>query len=338
MPIAAVVGLFVLAAAVIAVAGTRLTKDADRLADLTGWGEAVVGAVLLGAVTSLAGVVTTLTAAAGGHPQLAVGNAIGGIAVQTAFLAVADLCYRGSNLEHAAASLKNLMYSVLLLGLLVLMILGAAMPEVTLLGAHPVSPLVLIAYLAGLWLVQKASQEPMWQPRQTERTVEDEPDGGKVDVGRRKLLTRIAVNAALVAAAGWAVAQTGVEIADRTGLSETFVGALLTAFVTSLPELVVSVAAVRAGALTLAVGNIVGGNSFEVLVVSAADFVYRDGSILHTATPGQELVIALTALLMAVLLMGLLHRQREGIAGIGWESALILALFLAGYAVLGTMG
>lgn len=338
MPTAAVVGLFVLAAAVIAVAGTRLTKDADRLADLTGWGEAVVGAVLLGAVTSLAGVVTTLTAAAGGHPQLAVGNAIGGIAVQTAFLAVADLFYRGSNLEHAAASLKNLMYSVLLLGLLVLMILGAAMPEVTLLGAHPVSPLVLIAYLAGLWLVQKASQEPMWQPRHTERTVADEPDGGKVDVGRRKLLTRIAVNAALVAAAGWGVAQTGVEIADRTGLSETFVGALLTAFVTSLPELVVSVAAVRTGALTLAVGNIVGGNSFEVLVVSAADFVYRDGSILHTATPGQELVIALTALLIAVLLMGLLHRQREGIAGIGWESALILALFLAGYVVLGTMG
>ena len=337
MPLPAVIGLFVLAAVVIAVAGTRLTRDADRLADATGWGEALVGAVLLGGITSLAGVVTTLTAAAEGHPQLAVGNAIGGIAVQTAFLAIADIFHRRGNLEHAAASLKNLMYSVLLLGLLVMLILGAATPEVTLLGAHPMSPLLFVAYVAGLRLVQHASREPMWKPRNTERTVEDEPDGEKVDTSRGKLAARIALWGSLVAVAGWGVAHTGVQIADRTGLSETFVGALLTAFVTSLPELVVSVTAVRAGALTLAVGNIVGGNSFEVLVVAGADFVYQRGSILHTASAGQELVIALTAVLMAVLLMGLLHRQREGIGGIGWESALILVLFLAGYGVLATL-
>lgn len=337
MSLAAILGLFVLAAAVIGVAGTRLTRDADRLADLTGWGEAVVGAVLLGAVTSLAGVVTTLTAAAKGLPQLAVGNAIGGIAVQTAFLAVADLFYRRANLEHAAASLRNLMYSVLLLGLLVLLMLGAAMPEVTLLGAHPVSPLLLVAYVAGVWLVEHANEEPMWRPLDTEATVADEPDGGKVEVGRGKLAARMAAWSALVAVAGWGVAQTGAQIADRTGLSQTFVGALLTAFVTSLPELVVSVAAVRAGALTLAVGNIVGGNSFEVLVVAGADFVDQDGSILHAASAGQQIVVALTAVLMAVLLMGLLHRQRQGIAGIGWESALILVLFVAGYLVLSTV-
>lgn len=338
MPLAAVVGLFLLAAVVIGVAGTRLTRDADLLADLTGWGEAVVGAVLLGAVTSLAGVVTTLAAAAEGHAELAVGNAIGGIAVQTAFLAVADLSYRRANLEHAAASLQNLMWSVLLIGLLVLLILGAATPEVTVLGAHPVSALLLVAYVAGVWLVQHAGEEPMWRPRDTETTVTDVPDGGKVEIGRGRLATRIAVSSALVAVAGWGVAETGVDIAGRTGLSETFVGALLTAFVTSLPELVVSVAAVRAGALTLAVGNIVGGNSFEVLVVAGSDFVYRDGSILHTATAGQELLVALTAVLMSVLLLGLLHRQRHGIAGIGWESALILVLFLAGYAVLWAVG
>ena len=99
----------------------------------------------------------------------------------------------------------------------------------------------------------------------------------------------------------------------------------------------VSVQAVRPGALTLAVGNIVGGNSFEVLVVAAADFVFQEGSILHAATASQAFIVALTSLLMAVLLIGLLLRQRQGLGGIGWESTLIIVLFLAGYAVLYTL-
>lgn len=73
------------------------------------------------------------------------------------------------------------------------------------------------------------------------------------------------------------------------------------------------------------------------LVVAAADFVYLDGSLLHSASQDQAFVIALTALLMAVLLIGLLHRQRQGPAGIGWESSLIVVLFLAGYGILYTL-
>lgn len=146
------------------------------------------------------------------------------------------------------------------------------------------------------------------------------------------------MSGAAVAAAGWVIALAGAEIAERTPMSETFVGSLFTAVATSLPELVVSVHAVRQGALTLAVGNIVGGNSFEVLVVAASDFVYRDGSILHATTRGQAFVVALTALLMAVLLMGLLYRQERGPARIGWETSLIIVLFLAGYGVLYTLG
>lgn len=125
----AVVGAFAAAAAVIALAGSVLTRAADVLADLTGIGEALVGAVLLGGVTSLAGVVTSLAAAGHGHPTLAVSNAIGGIAVQTFFLAIADLAYRKANLEHAAASLPNVMNSALLLGLLVLVLLVVVAPE-----------------------------------------------------------------------------------------------------------------------------------------------------------------------------------------------------------------
>lgn len=337
-PLWAIVASFAAAAGVIAWAGTILTRAADVFADLTGIGEAMVGAVLLGAVTSLAGVVTSLVAAADGYPTLSVSNAIGGIAIQTVFLAVADVTYRKANLEHAAASLPNLMNSALLLGLLVLLLLVIVSPEVTVWGVSPGSPLVLLAYVCGVTLAHRASEKPLWRPVNTLETVADEPEVESEGHSLPEVAVKLVVSGAFVAAAGYLVAETGAELAERTPMSESFVGSLFTAFATSLPELVVSVQAVRRGALTLAVGNIVGGNSFEVLVVAVADFVYRDGSILHAATQSQAFIVGLTALLMAVLQIGLLYRQRHGVGGIGWESALIIALFLGGYGVLYTLG
>ncbi len=110
--------VFSVCALVIAIAGTRITRVVDQLADRTGLGEATAGAVLLGAATSLSGSVLSVTAAYRGHPELAVSNALGGIAVQTFFLAIADMVYRRANLEHAAASAPNMMQNGLLIRLL----------------------------------------------------------------------------------------------------------------------------------------------------------------------------------------------------------------------------
>lgn len=123
--------IFVICAGAIALVGTRMTKLSDRLADRTGLGEAIMmGAVFLGGSTSLSGIVTSVTAAASDHPSLAISNAIGGIAAQTVFLAIADLFYRRANLEHAAASVANLIQGTLLITLLSLPLLAIATPEI----------------------------------------------------------------------------------------------------------------------------------------------------------------------------------------------------------------
>lgn len=329
-----VILVFLVASVVIALAGTRLTKYADQLADLTGLGEALVGSVLLGAITSFAGLVTSLTAAWQGYPALAISNAIGGIAVQTFFLALADIFYKKANLEHAAASLSNLMYSTLLIGLLAMVLLLFYTPEVSTLNFHPGSILILVIYLFGLRLISKSEKTPMWHPRFTKETIEDKPHYSKITTSMKKVVTGFIITAVLVAISGYFLARTGIAITERTGLSESFVGGLLTAFATSTPELIVSIAAVRQGALTMAVSNIVGGNSFEVLIVALADFLYLDGSIYQAITGHQAFIIVLTLSLMVVLLMGLLHRQEKGIARIGWESALIILLFAAGYVLM----
>ena len=137
---------FALAAAIIFFSGLRLTILADRLADRTGLGEAIAGGVLLGAATSFSGTIVSITAALDGHASLAFSNSIGGIAVQTAFLAVADVAYRKANLEHAAAELANIFQALVLIGLLALPLSAMVLPEVTIFAVHPVSFLIPLVY------------------------------------------------------------------------------------------------------------------------------------------------------------------------------------------------
>jgi cation:H+ antiporter len=339
LPVAA--ALFAVSTAVIVVAGTRLTSRADRLADRTGLGEAITGAVFLGACTSLPGITASVTAAIDGRPALSLSNAVGGIAAQTAFLAVADIAYRRANLEHAAASLLNMMQSALLVVLLAVLLLGMFSPGVSVLGIHPVTPLLFLAYGLGLRLIRDARGRPTWEPTMTAETAIDRPDepegGGRI---RRSLFVQLVLAAALVVVAGWVLTRSAESLADRTGLADTLVGGVFTAICTSLPELVTSVAAVRRGALTLAVGGIIGGNAFDTLFAGMADIAYRPGSIYHAARAeggGQAMLIVLSIVMTSVLLLGLLRRERQGVANIGFESVLVLALYGGGVVLLASM-
>lgn len=331
LPIAAVCGLFALAAGVVCVAGTVMTGLADRLADRTGLGEAIAGAMFLGISTSLSGTVTSISAAVVGDVSLAVGNAVGGIGVQTAFLVVADLAYRRVNLEHAAADANHLLQAALLLLLLSLPLLAWLTPELTVWALHPVSLALPVVYVFGMRASVSLRQRPMWRPERTSDTradTPDEPAGGWI--GLVPLLVGFAALAALLAGAGWLIAVTGARIADAFVLSQTVVGAALTATATSLPELVTTLVAVRRGALQLAVGGIIGGNTFDVLFLSASDLAYRDGSLYHAMRQADALLLVSVMAITAILLIGLIKRERKGI---GFEGTAILAAYAASLAL-----
>jgi cation:H+ antiporter len=333
-PLTASIVLFIVAAIIIGICGVMLTARAERLARDTGLGQAMTGALFLGAITSLAGLITSMTAAFDGHPQLAVSNAVGGIAVQTAFLAMADLIYRHANLEHAAASEANLVQGALLVLLLAIPLLASHTPETTIFGIHPVSILLFTGYLFGLRLLSGAQRHPMWRPR---RTIHTQTESQAQRTGQPPGILAwgaFLALASLVAAAGWVVARAGLSIAVHSGFSEGLVGTLFTATTTSLPEAVIAFAAVRRGALTLAVGDIIGGNTFDVLFLSFSDLAYRQGSLYHAITGTQLFWLTISLLMAAVLLLGLIRREKHGIANIGFESFLVLAFYLAGILLL----
>ncbi|MDX1667666.1 MAG: hypothetical protein R3350_10565 [Saprospiraceae bacterium] len=336
-PIWVNISAFLLATGIIVLSGTRLAKFADQLADKTKLGEAITGTIFLGLITALPGLVASVTAAWEGRPALAISNAIGGIAIQTTFLAFADIAYPKANLEHAAASATNLIQTVILLGLLTMIFLGLSGPDIAVFHISPFSLLLFFSALAGFWLVFNTKKSPMWKPTQTSSTVEDVPDEEHMEKDLSLLILYFFINALIVTAAGAAVAHTTGNLSDSTGMNETLAGGLLSGISTSLPELVTTVAAVRQGALTLAVGDIVGGNFFDVLFVFAADIFYLNGSIFHgsTVVAREAFLTGLAILLNLVLLLGLLYRQRAGPANIGFESVLLLLLYLAGFLVVG---
>ncbi len=326
--------LFGIAALVIAVAATYLTVVAERLAVLTGLGEALIGGLLLGASTSLSGVITSVTAALHNQPDLAAANAVGGIAAQTAFLAIADITYRKANLEHAAASVTNLNQACLLIILLSFPLIAALLPETTVFGIHPVSFLIIAVYFLGLRLVDAARRQPLWEPVGTSATrLEKSANVGGQQRDLNRLLVQFLTLALVVGGAGWIVAGSGIAIAAQSGLSQTAVGALMTAVVTSSPELITTIAAVRRGALQLAVGGIVGGNTFDILFLVGADIAYRPGSLYHHADQQFLFWVALSILMTGILLMGLIRRERHGPANIGFESASLLILYMAAIGV-----
>lgn len=330
--------LFLLAALGIAIAGVRLSKTADRLADKTGLGEAFIGGLFLGAVTSLSGMITSVTAAADGHAALAVSNAIGGIAAQTVFLAIADMTYRKAPLEHASASLQNLLQAALLLLLLGLILFAVLQPPATIFWMHPVSFLLIGVYLLGAYGIHRSKKQPPWKPVETKQTVLDTPEKHSEDFSLSSLLWRFFLLSLIVGVCGYVVGKTGADIVQLTGLSEGIVGVFFTAIATSLPELIVSISAVRRGALDLAVGNIIGGNTFDILFLAFSDLAFTGGSLLHHTGPAQLLSLLLALVLTSILLLGFLYRFRRGVAQIGWMSITLIIVFVLGQSYLVWLG
>ena len=327
---------FLCATLVVGWFGIQMTKTARDLAHETGMGEVLMGALFIGASTSLSGITTSITAAMSGYAELAVSNSLGGIAAQTAFLAIADIAYRRANLEHAAASAENLFMTTLLMTLLSIHLMGIAVPNLSIWVIHPATLLLIAVYLLGIHLLSRTHKMPMWLPRKTHDTpIEEHKSRKRMSKDLAGLWGRFLIYSVIVASAGWLLSQLAVPLVQRTGLSYGVVGGVLTAVSTSIPELVVAVTAVRMGALNLAVGDIIGGNAFDTLFIAASDIAYDEGPIYAAVSSTEVFWLANSLLMTGTLLMGLVYRQRHGPGNIGLESTALLLLYFGGIALLG---
>lgn len=287
--------LFIVAGAVLVRLGVALAALGDELAERTGLGRLFVGTIFVALATSLPELGTDITAVLVDAPDLAVGDLFGSSAANMAILAIVDLRARGRvwpgvDLGHArVAAVAIVLTAVAAIGVLT--------PGTPALGWIGVDTMLI----AGLYIGAVAwfRRTPVVQRMGVDiARVVSPVDGAPRSTAA--LVGRFAACAAGILVAAPAVTIAVQRIADDTGLGETFVGVGLLAVTTSLPELVVAIAAVRLGAHDLAVGNLFGSNAVNMAMLLVLDVVYLDGPILAAVASGQAV-----AALGAILLMSL---------------------------------
>ncbi|THJ25361.1 MAG: sodium:calcium antiporter [Nitrospira sp. CG24E] len=325
--------IFLLSAAVIVYAGTKLSRYGDQIANLTGLGGLWVGVVLMAAATSLPEIFTDVSAALMNAPDLAAGDLFGSNMANMLILGIIDLMHRQKRVwqqagfEHAliaglALFLTGFAAFFVLLGL-----------DVKHGGIGLGSMLLLLRYLFGMRVVFR--QETMKRrQREQELIVEGQTTAESKQPSKREALRRASVGfavatLALLLAAPF-LAGSASEIAEQSGVSSTFIGTSLVGITTSLPELVTAIAAVRLGAFDLAVGNLFGSNAFNMAAFFFVDIAYRSGPLFNAVSDAHAMTALWSILLMSVALMGIMYRVEKRYMLIEPDSFLIILGYCLG--------
>lgn len=319
---------FTLCVAVIGVAGFHLSRYGDAIAALTGLSRNWVGLVLLATVTSLPELVTGLSAVmVAGVPDIAVGDALGSCVFNLAILALVDAFYRQGALYTLAGNghVLSAGFGVILLagaGLAILLTAQGAMPSIG--HVSFASVLIVALYLVAMRTLYLTEQ------RNTGSATVVEPPRITLKVA----LMRYGAASSVIVGAGIWLPLIGVELARLMGWSNSFVGTLFVAFATSVPELATTWGAVRIGAIDMAIGNLLGSNLFDVLILALDDFAYLHGPIYHHVSTVHAVSAISAALMSGVVIVALTYRPVSRVwHTASWASLSLLTLYLLNAAI-----
>jgi cation:H+ antiporter len=334
LPLPLTLMIFVAAAAGVWFAGSRLTIFADAIADRKRIGQAFMGLVFVAAATSLPEMVTTLYGALTGEAALVLGNMFGGITMQTAILAIADLSLAGAALTAYPRGPGSALEATLLIALLASLLGFHAIGEFALPFGVGLGTLVLgLAYVGIVVMLREYDRKETWVPVEVPETAE--PLIGEVvpreldKATSAYLVWQFALLALVILICALALTSSAAAIAEQTGLSSSFIGVTLLASATSLPELSTTLAAVRIGAHSMAISNIFGSNLLMIALVLPADLAYAGAPVLGAIDQGTAFALISGVLVTAIYLAGLLIRSRRTLFGMGYDSALVLFVYAA---------
>jgi cation:H+ antiporter len=320
---------FLVSSTVVVIAAVVLTRCADRFARLTGLGHLIVGIVFLAAATSLPEFSVNWSIIRLGFSNMAVGGLIGSSLFNLAILAIADLLHKQrrvafsrKSVEHALSGMVSIaMTMVVGIGVFV----GARLGAWEVGGVGVFSIVMSFTYLFGMRLI--------YHDQLSDRAIPPPGNVGSKVSFRSPAILRAAAGFMLAAivilvAAPWS-ASAAAMIAELSGLGNTFVGTTLVALATSLPELVACVAAARIGAMNLAIGNVFGSNSFNLLLLVPLDAAWP-GSLMGSVSITHLLTCLLVVLTTSVVIIGQLYRVESRKFLVEPDAALVLLLVAGG--------
>ncbi|MBU4037908.1 MAG: sodium:calcium antiporter [Proteobacteria bacterium] len=316
---------FVICSSVIVYSGSRLSKYGDIIAEKTGLGGTWIGVVLMSFVTSLPELVTGISSVSfAGLPDIAAGDVLGSCVFNLFILAFLDALYRPMPLSAKAlhGHILSAGFGILLLSIVALNISYTTLSfPFGWIGSY--SLFFVMIYFMAMKLVYS------YERRQAAMAIKERVVELKYgDISTKTAVSRYAIHAAIVIAAAVFLPKIGEGIAKTTGLGQTFVGNIFIAMSTSLPEVAVSIAAVRIGAIDLAVGNLLGSNIFNIFILAVDDIFFTKGPILSFTDPVHA-VSAMSAVSMtAIAIIGLTYRAEKKRLFMAWDSIGITLIFV----------
>jgi cation:H+ antiporter len=278
--------------------------------------EIIIGATVVSIGTTLPEVMVSVTAAVNSNGAIAYGNAIGSIICNTALIAALTIAIRPAPVNKKAIVTPIVFFFVSAaiymvaayifgrfdrwLGIVMLVVFGAYMALTVYRGFK--------------------------NPEQSGADESEEDNGGSLV----KNIVMLVISAALIAVGADMLEGSSVSLATMAGIPAEVVGVTVVALCTSLPELVTAVTALLKGHGALSLGNIIGANIFNLVLVSGAavtlsPFAVPEGSKLFGFNTSQLIEIPLMVIVMAIMTLptlrkGKLHR---------WQGVLLLGIYLA---------
>jgi len=316
---------FLLVTGLILYSGSRLSRYGDMIAEKTGLSRLWLGMVLMAAVTSLPELATGLSSViVAGLPNIAAGDILGSCVFNLFLLSILDALSKKAPLASRAhlgniltAGMFLLLLSVVGVGLFA----GSRLPGLGWIGLY--SPLLLIGYLGTMRLAFKYEKR-------------NAPAMGLGENGTslyravtlKRAVVGYTVNAAVVVGAAIFLPRIAEGVAEMTGLGTTFVGTVFVAMSTSLPELTVTIASFRLGAIDTAVGNLFGSNLFNMAILAVDDLFYVKSPLLAVVEK-QHLIAVMSAVAMTGLAVaGLIYRSPRKRYRLSWDTFGIFLVFV----------
>jgi len=316
---------FAVCVLIILLAGSKTAQYADIIAEKTRLGRLWVGMLILAIVTSMPELVTSVSSVSLVHdPNLGLGTLIGTCIFNLCILVVLDIMNKGKPVL-SLASPKHI--RSLAIGILLTSIIGTgiifkeqlSVLHLSYLGIPSI--LVLVVYIVVLWQLTKQRRET---PPDSSLLQYDHTSG-------RYVWLKFVTSALAIIGAGIWLSVVGEEIAEVTGWGASFVGSLLLAITTSLPEVTVAFASVRLGAVDLAVGDILGANMLDLTYLFAIDLAYGRELILANASRANLVTLALLGVMYIVLAIAFKFPAQRKMFGLAsWYTPILVVLYMVG--------
>ena len=317
--------IFIISGGIIWYFSNKLSHIVDFINEEYKLGAAFGGTILLSLIVNLPEVAIVIKGTLQGDTSLAIGNILGGIAIQTVLLAFFDFKTRKESqpLSTITSNTNSISQGVFLSLILALVVLGTQLDSMYVsTRISIIEVLILIAWVLSLLTLKRCEAGNLIPMPEVNAN-------HGIKTTRKKAIFSIITIAIVILFFGFILAETSEHIAHSMNISGVVFGATILLLITALPELSGGIAFIKSKSYNVLISDIFGGNSFLPLLFLLANILNK-GSILPEAKKADLYSTALSIVLTLTFVIGMIIKFPKRKFGLGVDSWVAIVIYILG--------